>query len=569
MEKEEVLRRFDKAVDEMEKKVKSLKEHGYVMEYVDKIKVKRVELAKALDVEDDEKSAEIIDLTIELGKEIDRLREVEEKKGLFGEVIVSEKTKKVVAKTEVKKGKVTKKEPVVKEKEVEKVVEKKKKEPVVSETKKMKVEKKKEKGFLASLFGGKQEKVEPSPRKEKAEVGKMAVEHKEWHDEEMGSIREELAKREVELEGLKGAYAKMSADMGEMREKMEVKQAEDVKDLTKQMRELKNTIDGLHTTMRKEFAASKEAYKGFGMEMLHLAIKVSEIEELVETGDTITEVDVLELYNAVGALERKLSVIEAQEKKRRLEFIEQIEKEQKKMLKKLKGKADTQKIVSAIKQYVSELKHEIDERDTKIAAEMHVELKSSYYTLSEKVKKIETALEKAKSKKDLKAIHKKVEDLSKNIEKVRDNEFAIERELEQQHLSDEALLQKIEHVGERLKKSKEMDSVAMGDIYKTIEALEMELKARPGTKDVKSMRGSLNALKTKMEKMEEDVLVCGVCGKKCKNSRGLFLHKKMAHRKPVKKNVKAVKKKAAKKGRKKATKKGRKKKKKLFGIIGG
>ena len=509
-------------------------------------------MVKALDEEDEDTANEIIDLAIDFGIELDNM-EAKRAKGFLPSLTKGKPMKRP--------GKINKKEG--------------------------KIESKK-KGIFGSLFGGKK-KVAKSSRKEKDEIKQKGFEHKEAHESELRIIREELAKREVELEGLKGAYAKMSAEMASMRKRMEEKEMGDVRDLNMQVSELKKSLEVIHKTMREEFNASKTAYKDFGIELLHVAVKLAELEELIERGDTITEVDILDLNNSVVELERKLALIEAQEKHHRIVFVEQMQKEQLKMLKKLESKADTKKIVNAIKQYTSELRHEINERDAKIAAEMHIELKSSYYTLSEKVRKIDVDLEKAKSKKDLMAIHKKVAALSKNINKIKESELAIEQELEQQHLSDEALLQKIEMMSGRLQKTGEMSGLARKDIYKSIEALEMELKNRPGTKEVKSMMGSLNYMKGKLSKIEDNVLVCNVCGKKCKNARGLMLHKKMSHRKvakkkkvaakakktvvkkkkAVKKGAKKAKKKIVKKAKKKTAKPEKKKPKRLFGIIGG
>ncbi len=416
-------------------------------------------------------------------------------------------------------------------------------------------------GIIGSIFPNKG-KVKPSPRREKEKAKKAGADQKEWYEKQMEGLREELAKRDIEVEGLKGAYAKLSAEVGAMRAKMEEQQASNTKQLKGQISELKASIESLHGTMQKEFSASKEAYKGFSMEMLNLAIKLAEIEERMEKGGSVTEVDVIELNNAVAELEHKLAIIEAEEKKKRLELVERMGKEQKRMLRQLEGKADTRKIVNTIRQHVAELQHEIEERDSKIAANMHVELKSSYYTLSEKMKKIEKALEKARTKKDLEAVHKRVKALGNDIQQLRESEAGIEQELEQQQLSDEALMQRIGELRERVRKAGEGSSEAIADIYKSIGALELELENRPETKEVKSMMGSLSYLKGRVSKIEENLFVCDICGKKFKTARGLFLHKKMAHRQKAAKG-----KKGKAQGKKKAAKKP--KKKKLFGILGG
>ena len=412
-------------------------------------------------------------------------------------------------------------------------------------------------GFIGSIFPNKK-RIKSSPSGKKDDARQQGAEHREWYERQMNELREELAKREVEVEGIKGAYASLSAEVGSMRAKMEERQATDVRELKKQIDGLKEGMELLHGTMQKEFSANKEAYRGFSMEMLNLAIKLAEVEESMEKGDSVTEVDVIELNNAVAALEHKLSVIEVEEKKKRVELIEKMEKERKRILRTLDSKADTKKIVNTIKQHMSELQGEIEDRDSKIAADMHVELKSSYYTLSEKMKKIGQALEKAKSKKDLQAIRKSVDGLEKSISKIRKNEEGMEQELERQQLSDKALLQRIGTLSEKVKGMKEGD---VAGIRKSIDALERELRDRDKTKKVESMMGSLSYLKGQVAKIEENLFVCDICGRKFKTARGLFLHKKMAHR------TKAVKKKAAK--GKKAAKKKKTKKKKLFGILGG
>ncbi len=522
--------------------------------YFKQAKEKRWVLVKAMKNDDISTANEVIDQVVAFGREVERLR------------------KKEITLTELEQ-----------KEEIQTIV-------------KPSVVKKKEKKGLFGLFTKEKskKKIAASPAKEKLTAKKTATLTSTQYTKELKKVESELAKREVELEGLKGAYANLSAEMGEMRRMLENKQAADHDELGVQLTELKTTLEKLHSTMNKEFASKKEAYKEFGIELLHLAVKVAEIEELVEDGDLVTEVDVLNLNHSVSALEKKLVLIEAKEKQRRLELVERIQSDQQKMVKKLESKADTKKIIGAMKQYVAEVKTEIDDREAKIASEMQVELKSSYYTLSQKIKKIETDLEKAKNKKDLEAIHKKVSALNQHIEHIREEETHIQRELEQQHLSDDALLQKIESLGGRLEKSDEMDQIAISDLHKTIEALEMQLQARPGTKDVNSMRGSLRYLKGKLDKLEEHVLVCEICGKKCKNPRGLLLHKKMAHHgkkkvtKPKKKLVKKkttkkkptkkklVKKKTKKKlVKKKVVKKKSKvkkkpvKKKKLLGIWGG
>ncbi|MCK4327108.1 MAG: hypothetical protein KAW41_01390 [Candidatus Diapherotrites archaeon] len=482
MANEAPLRQFDDATEAMEKKIAKMKEKGYLPKYLDKLKDKRGELVYALEHENEEKAAEIIDLAISFGKEVNRMRVTKPKRFGFLSRIVPKPTKKIVS----------------------------------------------------------------SPKKEKEAVTRQVVETASVYDDEFRSLAEELAKREVELEGLKGAYASLSAEMGEMRRKMEAKQAKDVKELAAQIKEVKGGMDSVHSTMSKEFASNKAAYRDFGLELVSVAIKVSELEELIERGDTVTEMDVLELHNSVALLARRLMLTEAKQKKNRLALIEKMKTNQKKILKALQGKADTQKVVKAIKQYVSELRHELDEQDSKIAAEMHVEIKSSYYTLGQKLKKIEADIGKAKSKKDLEAVQKKVAGLTRHIEDVREGELSLEREMEQQHLSDRALMQRIDSISDRVRKGGEMGQLAIADLYRSIEALELQIRISSGdARKVKTMVKSLGSIKKDLSKIEEE-------------AGGTY---------PAKKRV-------VKKGKKKAVKKTKKKKKaakkkKLFGLLGG
>lgn len=491
--KKNLVKKFDDAVIAIEKKVSVLKGKEYLKEYVNNIKNQRGELIKAIENNDIDQANQIIDQTVAFGREVDKMK----KRG-GGIIRFKEKPKKWFS-------------------------------------------------DFGQLFKKPKGKITKASGKEKQELIKKGKEREREYLGEMERLEADLAKKEVEIEGLKGAYAKLSGEMGELKRSMRAKQAKDNKELSGQVQELKKGLDVLHGTMQKEFAARKTSYKDFGFELLHLAITVAEIEDRIEKDDVVNEIDVLQLNQAIDTLEKKLVLIEVNEKHRRLELIDRVEKDQRKILKKLEGKASSKQTVSAIKQYVTEIKHELDERDARVAADMQVELKSSYYTLTKKLKKIEGALDKARNKKDLAIIHKKVSGLTKDIQHIRDEELEMQRELEQQHLSDKALLQKITGMGRRLNKSDEMDQIVIGDIHKTIEALEMEVKTRRGNE---KLIDSLDTVKNKLAKIEKEVLVCDVCGKKCKNARGLFLHKKMAHR-----------------TKKKTVKKKSVKKKKLFGLL--
>ena len=391
MAEQSPLNQFDNVIGAMEKKIVGMEEKGYLPNYLEKLKDRRGELIHALEKGDEEKAAEIIDLAIGFGNELNKLKAKRPSPLQFLGTLVPKRREK-------------------------------------------------------------KKKIAAAPKKEKVAAKKEATAMEGVYDDELKSISTELAKRDVELEGLKGAYAKMSAEMGEMRRKMQAQEAKDVKALSAQIKELKGGMDSVHSTMDKEFASSKAAYREFGLELLGVAVKVAELEELIERGDTITEMDVLELHNSVALLAKGLMVVEAKQKKNRVALVERMKRDQKKMMKVLASKADTGKMVNAIKQHAKELRVELEEQDTKLAAEMHVELKSSYYTLGQKLERLEKALGKAKTKKDLAAIKKKVGELSTHIDKVREEELGMQRELDQQHLSDRALMQRIDSVSGRLEK---------------------------------------------------------------------------------------------------------------------
>jgi len=518
---QELLRKFDRAVAEMERKISSLKGKPYLQEYLSKVKEMRAELVTAIDDDETDRANRIIDKAVAFGREVDRMVNPAEKApGL---------------------------------------------------------------PFLGQFFGPPSKtKIAPSPKKEKKAVAEKHAEHHEAYDGELTRLEEALARRDVEVEGLKGAYAKLAGEMGEMRRKMESQHAKDTTELSAQVKELKAALESLHATMDKEFNATKASYSDFAGELLNVAVQVSEIEENIEHKDIISEVDVLELNNAVAALEKKLAIAEADEKRRRLELLDSIQHSQSEMMKKLGGKAETKNIVNAMKQYVSEVKQEIEDRDAKIAADMQVELKSSYYTLSKQVKSIEKDLVEARSKKDLEALRGEVAKLGNHLDKVREEEGALQKELEQQHLSDEALMQRIDTLAEQVEKSDATDSEAMADLRKSIAALEMELTDRPRSREV---QGHVSYLKAKLLNLESSVLTCDECGKKCATPRGLYLHKKMAHafkhrtltasqrqakgkRKSAPKAAKATKKAKPPAKKKLAAKKPAKKGRHLFGFLG-
>ncbi|MFC2174499.1 hypothetical protein ACFLQ2_01385 [archaeon] len=467
------LKEFDETIGAMDKRIAGMKDRGYLPKYLEKLKDRRGELVYALNQGDKEKAAEIIDLAIEFGKEINKMKDV-------------------------------------------------KPAPL---------------GFVKSLIPKRRKKIEAAPKKEVVEAKKVVAENTKVYDSELNMLTVELAKREVELEGLKGAYANLSAEMGEMRRKMEEKEAKDVKALSAQIVELKKGLDGMHGTMATEFKNGKAAYTDFGSELLSLAIKVSELEDLIESGDLVTEVDVIELNHAVGSLEKKLVLVEARQKTERLALLDKVQNDQKKMMKQLAGKADTQKMVSAMKQYVSEIKHDVAEQETRLAAEMQVELKSSYYTLDQKLKKLEKALGKARTKKDLVSVQAKVEELGKHVEKVRGEEMRLKREMDQQHLSDDAILQRINSVSERVRKSGEMDSLAIADVYKTIDALEAQVSMSDAeSKKAKAMARSISAIKKDLSVIEGEAEDVSPKGKRKPSSA-----KPKTRAKAVKKKAKAKK----------------------------
>jgi len=406
------------------------------------------------------------------------------------------------------------------------------------------IEKSKKKGFFERLFGGKPEVKVATEEETKKWIVKSPKESKEiearieqierLHEMEMEKLQKQLAEARLEIEGLKGAYTRMAEELSKHKREIDKENIKDVTQLKMKVKELKSSLDKMHEMVEKELGFSKSAYKEFGSELLYLATKVAEIEDAIDREDVITDADIASLKQHIVELEGKLRRIEANEKLARIELLKQLRKDQKRMLKELenKQKARTKKFLDGLSKRVEELTNEVEDRQNRISAEVHKELKQSYEKLVDQLWKLQDEIQKMKERKsvkssDIEKISKSILKLSKTLDKLEEQELpSIEEEVKKQEVEDMSLAKKIELLGKR------------------IDILEQRVEQKLGDEDLKAIleriedvRASLRALHPNVKKKVEK--------------------KRKAKKKGQKKKDK-TKKKTTKKGKKSTKKKGRK-----------
>ncbi|MCD4740565.1 hypothetical protein K8R43_05265 [archaeon] len=117
------------------------------------------------------------------------------------------------------------------------------------------------------------------------------------------------------LDDIKGNYSELAEQMKEVKRDVE-RIVKERKRIHIRVKELKEKINEVHTKKNKEFGMTKDAYKYFWNELLMVSVKLSEIEELFEKNERVTEMDLLELETGVKSLEKKLSTVDWVAKKR-------------------------------------------------------------------------------------------------------------------------------------------------------------------------------------------------------------------------------------------------------------
>ncbi|MBN3037101.1 MAG: hypothetical protein JW834_01505 [Candidatus Diapherotrites archaeon] len=285
------------------------------------------------------------------------------------------------------------------------------------------VEAKTRKGFWERLLPAKKEVgitgVDPQVGRE---MEKWLKTLQRQHEAEMEELRKSLAEKDVEVEGLKGTYSKLSEQFRSERKRMEEERVKDRSELSGSVQSLKKQVDDLNKTLAQEFGQVKETYKGFGFELLNLAVNLSEIEERLDRGGEISELDIINLRGSVQQLEHRLARVEAERKKQRMELLEAI--------KEATGGKDTK----AVKAEISALRKELKENSQLISSRTSTELRDAYAGLLKKLDDVE----KNATQKALSEVRKRVDELEK------EEIIELRREVEQQAIVDAGLSARID-----------------------------------------------------------------------------------------------------------------------------
>lgn len=211
--------------------------------------------------------------------------------------------------------------------------------------------------------------------------------------------------KKAESRKLIGSYATLAKNLSVLRKRID-KDLEDSHDLYARLEVVKKHLENLHERIRFELGYTKEAYKEFAHELLYLATKIAELEELIASERKITSLDLKELRIYLHALENKLFIIEKEEFEKRKKTIKLLKRTLSSLMKKRKKRGILDEL-----RLMEERSVEIEKR---ISAKTHKRIKLMYRGFIRRMRDM-------RKMKRLKSIRKNLGELLehvKNIEKV-------------------------------------------------------------------------------------------------------------------------------------------------------
>jgi chromosome segregation ATPase len=343
--------------------------------------------------------------------------------------------------------------------------------------------------------------IRPSPREAVEKARERIAKIEEKHAQELADLSRKLAEREMELEGVKGAYAKIAGDLAGARVKLEEKQATDTAELRDQIEMLKKSFEEMHSTMAREFEAEKDSYQSFGIELMNAAVKIAEIEDRLLKHEEVEDVDVWDLKEGLHGLEKRLARLDAEEKTKRAELLDSMQKQQGELARLCYPRADAEKTLAQVEQRLAEWKREVDEREARVAGRTHEELKKSYEEMSTRIAEAQKAVANATAK-DLTRVRGRLEALGKQVEELRQQEIAVSKELEHERAIEDAIRDRLDHLEERVQRVDSSDADALNELWQALEALDFEVDEKLEgesrlKKQVEAIAGVLSAKQKK------------------------------------------------------------------------
>ncbi len=533
----ELLGHFDSAILALREKAKSMKDKASAEKEIAKVANRRQFLVEALKEGDEARADIILSEVIGLGKKLD---EMKKPKGLFS--FLSFGGKKKPKAEEPKPAEPIAEEPV-KEPEPPKALPKKapapkkeapkerpKKEAWLKPTPedfKPKGPKTKPAGikpetrdFKSNRFGSATAVIikEPKPIVEVPhdDMLKVEAEMRRMHDEqqkeieslraelkqalsmqkELGSVQRRLADSDMALDGIRGSYSELRGQVASMRGGFDQRQPADTGHLAQEVRELKDQLEMIKGSMAKDMGFTKQAYNDFGLELLDVVVKVSELEHLLAEGDDVTDADVYELKQHMILLEKKLGTLDARELAARRALVDEVKDKRSRMMMVLKKKTVSKEEMAGVTADVAGLREQVNERQARVSQELNKEMHKRLGALDKKLSLVQGALEKSGDR-GLKKAHDRINELGAELKAVQQAELKMLRELEAQQEADASMARRLDELHRQVRRK----GVNYDEVRKAMDALEKDVGKRGGDKALE-LRSGLEATRRLLETME-------------------------------------------------------------------
>ena len=327
----DLLKTFDRAIKAMEKEAKGDPE---LMEEVNALKAQRPKLVEAILTKKTKKAMKIVEASFKVEK---MLKEAKARPKEEAKVKPKEEAKvkpkedeeqpeeddlgdfSLESRQEERKKLKLDEEKVEKiEKNIEKEIEKEEKELGSDDLSSLTDEVSTIEKTLETLSKGKEPKLpdldfteeEASPE-EKERLKKENRERLLEIEKELKRIADEsskIKKNWKELDDIKGDYSELAQQMKDVKKDVK-KLVEEKKRINSRIKEIKEKMNQIHMKKEKKFGTAKESYKYFWNELLMVSVKLSEIEELFEKNEQVTDMDLMELETDIDSLERKVGAV--------------------------------------------------------------------------------------------------------------------------------------------------------------------------------------------------------------------------------------------------------------------
>ncbi len=526
----ELVETFDAAILALREKAKSMKDAENIGKAISGLDKKRPALVKALEEGDEEKADIILAEVISVGQKLDQKKE-KEGKGLLGFLGFGKK-KEGPKKEAQPKAEEPKKEPEPKNealaepkppKPLPKKEEAKKPVPpaMKASPKKMRAYPKKEEWLRPRPEDFKPVPVvvkEPKPIKEvpREDMKVVEAEMRKLHEEqaleigelraqlkgalamqkELGSVQRRLADSDLALDGVRGEYSGLRKQVAAMRGGFTQRQPADTGHLAQEVRELKHQLEMMNNTMSKEMGFAKRAYSEFGLELMSVAVKLSELEHLLTEGDDVTDADIYSLKQHMILLEKKLGTLDARELKARRELVEEVKDKRSRMMRTLKKKTVSKEELGGITSDVAGLRAQVNERQARVSQELNKEMHKKLGALDKKLSLVQGALEKS-SDRGLKKAHDRINGMGKELKAVQQAELRMLKELEAQQEADAEMAKRLDKLHRQVRRK----GVNYDEVRRAMSALEKDIGKRGGEK-AEELRSGLAATRQLLETME-------------------------------------------------------------------